>query len=94
MISASTAAQFIVGRIISYYMAGFTVTLLPTYLAETSPAELRGWVSAQIQFMLVFGVLVAGLVNLGTSRIDTNASWRISTGSKGEKFLMRRANYS
>lgn len=86
MISASHPAQFIFGRVISYYMAGFTVTLLPTYLAETAPAELRGWVSSQIQFMLVFGVTVAGLVNLGTSRIDTNASWQISTGT----YVLRR----
>lgn len=80
MITAKEPAQFTVGRIISCYMAGFTVTLLPTYLAETAPAQLRGWVGTQIQFMLVFGVTVAGLVNLGTSRINTNASWHISTG--------------
>lgn len=40
--SATTAAQFTVGRVITFATTGLTIIVVPIYLAETSPRELRG----------------------------------------------------
>jgi hypothetical protein len=40
--SATTAAQFTLGRVINFGTTGLTIIVVPIYLAETSPRELRG----------------------------------------------------
>jgi MFS transporter, SP family, sugar:H+ symporter len=78
--SATTAAQFTLGRVINFATTGFTIIVIPIYLGETSPRELRGMMNATIQLMIIFGQLVASLVNLGTKNMASNAGWRIPVG--------------
>ncbi|KFX96367.1 hypothetical protein V490_03371 [Pseudogymnoascus sp. VKM F-3557] len=78
--SATTAAQFLLGRVINFAMTGFCVVVTPIYQAECAPAELRGLISATIQFQIALGQLIASLVNFGTQNMKGDISWRIPIG--------------
>ncbi len=78
--SATTAAQFTVGRIINFAMTGFCIIVVPVYQAECMPPGLRGLTTSVIQMMIIVGQLVASLINLGTKSIPSDASWRIPVG--------------
>lgn len=79
-ISATTAAQFTVGRMLCYAMTGISVIVMPAFMAECAPAILRGMVGTQLQMQIVVAQLVASGVNYGTSTIKSDAGWRISVG--------------
>ncbi|OAQ77760.1 sugar transporter protein [Purpureocillium lilacinum] len=79
-ITATTVAQFTVGRMLCYAMTGICVNVMPAYMAECAPACLRGMVTSQLQMQIVVAQLVASGVNYGTSTIKTDAGWRISVG--------------
>ncbi|KAH8812767.1 general substrate transporter [Xylogone sp. PMI_703] len=78
--TATTSAQFIVGRFISFGMTGMTIVVVPIYQAETSPKVLRGMMTSTLQLMIVGGQLVASLVTYGTKNISGDASWHIPVG--------------
>lgn len=75
--SATTAAQFTVGRIFTFAMTGMTIVVAPIYQAEAAPRVLRGMFGSMIQCMIVFGQLVATLVTYGTQNIQNDSGWRI-----------------
>lgn len=77
-ISAASAAQFTVGRIVCFYMAGFTVQVVPIYLAECAPPDLRGFIGSQVQFQINFSIMCAAIVNLGASHVSAPIQWRIT----------------
>lgn len=78
--SATTAAQFTIGRIVNFAMTGFCIIVVPVYQAECTPPPLRGLTTSVIQMMIILGQLVASLVNLGTKSIPSDTSWRIPVG--------------
>ena len=78
--SATTAAQFTVGRIVNFAMTGFCIVVVPIYQAECAPKELRGLINSTIQMIIIFGQTVASLVNFGTQHIPSDASWLIPVG--------------
>ncbi|EAU34443.1 predicted protein [Aspergillus terreus NIH2624] len=79
--SATTAAQFTLGRIINFAMTGFCIVVTPIYQSECSPPSLRGMISSTIQFQILLGQVISSLVNLGTSHMDTDAAWQIPVGN-------------
>lgn len=78
--TATTAAQFTVGRVLNFAMTGFTIVVVPIFQSECAPPALRGMISATLQLQIGFGQLVASLVNYGTKGMDGDASWLIPTG--------------
>ncbi|KAG2420820.1 hypothetical protein HFD88_000434 [Aspergillus terreus] len=78
--SATTAAQFTLGRIINFAMTGFCIVVTPIYQSECSPPALRGMISSTIQFQILLGQVISSLVNLGTSHMDTDSAWQIPVG--------------
>ncbi|KAL1593141.1 hypothetical protein SLS60_010748 [Paraconiothyrium brasiliense] len=78
--SATTSAQFTLGRIIAYAMTGMAVVVVPIYQGETAPAELRGMFGCTIQFMITLGQVVSSLVTFGTKGMTSNAGWQIPIG--------------
>lgn len=78
--SATTAAQFTIGRFISFAMTGMTIIVVPIYQGETAPRELRGLMASTLQLVIIFGQVVASLVTLGTKSIKGDASWQIPVG--------------
>ncbi|KAK2690691.1 hypothetical protein QWA68_010481 [Fusarium oxysporum] len=78
--TATTAAQFTIGRFISFAMTGMTIVVVPIYQAETAPRALRGLVTSSLQLMINLGALVASLVTWRTSSMKSNAAWHIPVG--------------
>ncbi|KAF4995849.1 hypothetical protein FDECE_12663 [Fusarium decemcellulare] len=78
--SATTAAQFTVGRVITYAMTGMAIVVIPIYSAEVSPKELRGMFGSTIQVMVIFGQVISTLITYGTKNMKTAAGWQIPIG--------------
>lgn len=51
--------------------------VVPTYIAEISPAEVRGTLLVFEQLSIVIGIIVAFWITYGTRFIDNNLSWRL-----------------
>ena len=75
--TATTAAQFTIGRFISFGMTGMTIVVVPIYTSETAPRVLRGMMTSTLQLMIVLGQLVASLVTFGTQHMTTDKGWQI-----------------
>ncbi|KAL2691911.1 hypothetical protein Neosp_002303 [[Neocosmospora] mangrovei] len=78
--SATTAAQFTIGRIITFGMTGMAIVVIPIYSAEVSPKVLRGMFASTIQVMIIFGQVISTLVTYGTKSMQSAAGWRIPIG--------------
>lgn len=61
------------GRLLMGLGVGVGSALVPTYLGEISPAQIRGWMLTLNQLMQTVGMLVAYVVNL---IFAANADWR------------------
>ncbi|KAL7626158.1 hypothetical protein AAE478_002928 [Parahypoxylon ruwenzoriense] len=73
--SATTGAQFTVGRIVNFAMTSFCIVV-----AECVPLDIRGLINSTIQMIIIFRQTVTSLVNFGTQYIATDASWMIPVG--------------
>lgn len=51
---------------------------VPVYLSEMAPAKIRGALNIGFQMMITIGILIANLINYGTSKHPYG--WRISLG--------------
>lgn len=68
--------QFMVARVITGMGIGFITSVTPVYQSEISPAAQRGWqVCSQLSTML-FGLLVAYIVNYGFYFTHSSIQWR------------------
>ncbi|CAH0018366.1 unnamed protein product [Clonostachys rhizophaga] len=79
-VSAHSATQFTVGRVITFTMTGMAIVVVPIYQAETAPKVLRGMFTSTIQLMIVLGQLIATLVTYGTQDIPEPRGWQIPVG--------------
>jgi len=74
-----TLTQFIVYRIIGGLGVGAASITSPMYIAEISPARLRGRMVSLNQFAIIFGMLVVYFVNYFIAR-DSDVAWNVATG--------------
>jgi MFS transporter, SP family, arabinose:H+ symporter len=72
---------FMIARFLGGLGVGVATVASPLYIAEISPAKMRGRLAAMFQFNIVLGVLVAFVSNylLGTF-LDSNIAWRWMLG--------------
>ncbi|KAM0669745.1 hypothetical protein ACQRIU_000140 [Beauveria bassiana] len=77
IVSSSGRAQMLVGRSIHYIYLGMQLSVIPTFLAEISPPQLRGTAGASYWLAIKFGGLIVTSIVRRTSTIKGNASWRI-----------------
>lgn len=72
---------FMIARFLGGIGVGVATVASPLYIAEISPAHMRGRLAAMFQFNIVLGVLVAFVSNylLGTF-LDSNVAWRWMLG--------------
>eukprot|EP00398_MALV-I-01_sp_L67-1_P000305 gene305-907_t len=75
--TASVVGQFLAGRFIGGCAIGILCVTVPMYLSEVSPKETRGLNGLLFQFMVVTGILVAALIDLGVQDSSGN-DWRIA----------------
>ncbi|TGZ78657.1 general substrate transporter [Ascodesmis nigricans] len=66
----------IIARIISGLAIGGCSMLVPVYVSETVPKEVRGGLVACYQLFVTLGLLTSYLVNFGTSHVNNSAQWR------------------
>ncbi|KAK2464996.1 hypothetical protein APHAL10511_003072 [Amanita phalloides] len=72
--------QFAVGRLVSGLGVGALSAAVPTYQAETAPANIRGTLTATYQLFITLGILVAYSISIGTRYLPGATSWRTVVG--------------
>ena len=69
------------GRFTAGLGIGALSTSVPMYQSESVPASVRGAIVASYQLLITLGILVAYIINYGTSKINnSSAQWRIPNG--------------
>ncbi len=74
-----TLTQFIVYRIIGGLGVGAASMTSPMYIAEISPARIRGRMVSLNQFAIIFGMLVVYFVNYFIAG-GSDLAWNVATG--------------
>jgi SP family sugar:H+ symporter-like MFS transporter len=72
--------QYTIGRILCYLATGITISVVPTYQVEATPAELRGAFVATLQLWIGIGQLIAAVITNATYSMPGRESWLIPTG--------------
>lgn len=78
---AGGPGEMVVARLVGGFGVGISTIAAPVYIAEISPAESRGRLTALFQFNIVFGVLAALTSNLLLKDVGANA-WRWMLGAE------------
>lgn len=86
--AAVNVAMLIIGRLLLGIGVGFANQSVPVYLSEMAPAKIRGALNMGFQMAITIGILVANLVNYGTSKIEGGYGWRISLALAGVPAIM------
>jgi len=82
-----TLTEFVIARMLGGVGIGMASLLSPLYIAEISPAAMRGRLVSYNQFAIVTGMLVVYFVNyfianLGSEQWNVEAGWRWMFGSE------------
>ncbi|KAJ8574295.1 hypothetical protein K7X08_026100 [Anisodus acutangulus] len=75
--AAMNLAMLIIGRLLLGIGIGYANQSVPVYLSEMAPPKLRGALNVCFQMAVTIGILIANLVNYGTSHMKKNG-WRVS----------------
>ena len=78
---ATGPVTLMLARLIGGFGVGVSTIAAPVYIAEISPAQSRGKLTALFQFNIVFGVLAALASNLLLKDVGENA-WRWMLGAE------------
>ena len=78
---AGGPVALMIARLIGGFGVGISTIAAPVYIAEISPAESRGKLTALFQFNIVIGVVAALASNLALKDVGTNA-WRWMLGAE------------
>jgi SP family sugar:H+ symporter-like MFS transporter len=74
---APSITVLIVARVIIGLAVGSAALVVPLYLSEIAPTEIRGSISSLNQLMIVCGILAAYIVN---AILASSANWRLMLG--------------
>jgi SP family sugar:H+ symporter-like MFS transporter len=74
---APSVAVLVTARVVIGLAVGAAALVVPLYLAEIAPTEVRGAVAALNQLMIVGGILVAFIVN---AVLASSGDWRLMLG--------------
>ncbi|KAI8847929.1 hypothetical protein BC829DRAFT_490341 [Chytridium lagenaria] len=80
---ASTLGPLYIGRVLSGLAIGVLSMVVPLYIAETAPPQIRGRLTTVYQLLITFGIFVANCINAAIFVTqDKNASimWRLALG--------------
>ncbi|PCN48620.1 MFS transporter [Curtobacterium sp. 'Ferrero'] len=78
-VAAPTFGVMVVGRVLLGLAVGGASTVVPVFLAELAPYEIRGSLSGRNELMIVIGQLAAFVVNavIGTVWGEGDGVWRV-----------------
>jgi len=71
--------EFVIARILGGVGVGMASMMSPLYIAEVSPARVRGRLVSVNQFAIIFGMLVVYFVNAKVAAAGDEA-WNVTTG--------------
>jgi sugar porter (SP) family MFS transporter len=74
---APNAGVLIAARFVLGLAVGCAALVVPVYLSEIAPTEIRGAVASMNQMMIVIGILVAFIVN---AILASSGDWRLMLG--------------
>jgi SP family sugar:H+ symporter-like MFS transporter len=74
---APTVAVLVIFRVVLGLAVGAAALIVPLYLSEIAPTEIRGAISSLNQLMIVVGILVAYIVN---ALLASSGAWRLMLG--------------
>src|SRR5881392_2633886 len=74
---APTVAVLVLARFILGLAVGSAALVVPLYLSEIAPTEIRGAISSLNQLMIVAGILAAFIVN---AILASSGDWRLMLG--------------
>jgi sugar porter (SP) family MFS transporter len=74
---APTVAVLVLARFILGLAVGSAALVVPLYLAEIAPTEIRGAIASLNQMMIVVGILIAFIVN---AALASSGDWRLMVG--------------
>lgn len=69
----------LIGRLLDGFGVGLAVTLVPLYISETSPTEIRGQLNTFPQFTGCVGMFLSYCMVFGMS-LEDSPSWRLMLG--------------
>lgn len=72
--------QYTIGRILCYLGTGITISVVPAYQSEASPAELRGALGATLQLWIGVGQVLGSVITNATQAMPGREAWLIPTG--------------
>ncbi|KAJ5925153.1 Low-affinity glucose transporter HXT1 [Penicillium verhagenii] len=78
--STTSWVQVAMGRWVMGLGVGALSSVVPMYQSESAPRQVRGAMVSAFQLFVAFGIFISYIVNFGTARIDSTASWRITMG--------------
>ncbi|ROV97115.1 hypothetical protein VMCG_07529 [Cytospora schulzeri] len=76
-VAAVDYAMLVVARLIGGVGIGLLSAVVPLYISEISPAEIRGSLLVFEQLSIVAGIIVAYWITFGTRYIPNHWSWRL-----------------
>lgn len=79
--------MLVLGRLLLGCGVGFANQAVPLFLSEIAPTRLRGALNILFQLNVTIGILLANLINYGTSKIQ-GWGWRLSLGLAGIPAVM------
>lgn len=80
MTFANSYMAFMFGRCIAGLAVGMTLVIEPLYVAETSPARLRGMLSTNVEVSFNVGILVGYVCGWLFSELPEGQNWRVMMG--------------
>ncbi|RAL03922.1 aldehyde dehydrogenase [Aspergillus ibericus CBS 121593] len=78
--TATTFGQILAGRMIVQCFIGWEDWLVPMFLAEISPAMIRGATVVVYVFAHIFGSFICAIITYETAKLDGNSAWKIPIG--------------
>lgn len=81
VINSHSLRMFYVGRVICGTGVGCSATVIPIYMAEMSPKEIRGKLGSCYQFSFTIGILASYWIDYGVKFMpDTARQWQVPIG--------------
>ena len=78
--STTVWQQIAVGRLIAGAGVGALSILVPLYVSESGPRQVRGTLVSTYQLFITLGIFTADAINFGTEARPNSGSWRIPMG--------------
>ncbi|KAJ5765270.1 hypothetical protein N7520_004829 [Penicillium odoratum] len=81
VIDTHSLSAFYVGRVICGLGVGASATVIPIYLSEMSPKEIRGQLGSCYQLTYTIGILVSYWIDYGVEKMPSSAKqWQLPIG--------------